>query len=580
MDIANLMCSESDKASLLERKGSRDSPGSASPPAGLPDAPRQSPLRHGAFQDTIATAVSATSQSTGPPSLRFKNAKSLSDGHFARPALPASQAAIPPWLAPAHSDNFYGHSLSAVGNQRKTSASTQQHLPAPLDTSTARLHQHQQQTAFVNGWPAYYPSPSPDRYAEQMGSIAQGFHAYPHAAGPPYANLMSDTTRLPAGGAHSSYGPSNSRQQQQQHHQHQATYDAGRRYSMPASVGHHGSLGADWFRQPPLQPRSADARAQQEQHHPQRVTNAPQAQHASPPFPRPANIDRRTSLASSLQQPIHKNLPGAAVPSSSSSSSSLPSSSSLSPSLLSSLASASRPSYHLPQHYQAQALHRRDLPVTTTTRRHSEDRPVSSSQRAARAGPFSAGPLDARESVAEAPHSDDAGTLSPEPETSYPPSPTHSDGSYSAGATNQRDSHARRGSDAAAMNHHDHSDSHEDASDPDADADSHFHRIVAMATIEFHQTGKIKCPSCHKDFSRLCNFRSHFRIHQVIRPFICNVCNQQFLRKHDLNRHERIHAGIKPFRCDRCGKGFVRKDALRRHENMVPDIQKFRCVAK
>ncbi|KAI8591376.1 hypothetical protein BDZ88DRAFT_379938, partial [Geranomyces variabilis] len=58
-----------------------------------------------------------------------------------------------------------------------------------------------------------------------------------------------------------------------------------------------------------------------------------------------------------------------------------------------------------------------------------------------------------------------------------------------------------------------------------------------------------------KDFSRLCNFRSHFRIHQVIRPFICNVCNQQFLRKHDLNRHERIHAGIKPFRCDRCGKG-------------------------
>ncbi|KAI8920180.1 hypothetical protein DFJ77DRAFT_424524, partial [Powellomyces hirtus] len=58
-----------------------------------------------------------------------------------------------------------------------------------------------------------------------------------------------------------------------------------------------------------------------------------------------------------------------------------------------------------------------------------------------------------------------------------------------------------------------------------------------------------------KDFSRLCNFRSHFRIHQVTRPFICTVCNQQFLRKHDLNRHERIHAGIKPFRCGRCGKG-------------------------
>ncbi|KAJ3151091.1 hypothetical protein HDU89_002303 [Geranomyces variabilis] len=568
MDIANLMCSESDKASLLERKGSRDRSASASPPSGLPDAPRHSPLQHGAFQDT--NAVAATTQPTGPTSLRFKNGKSLSDGHFARPALPASHAAIPPWVAPAHSDNFYGHSLSAAaGDQRKTSSSTQQHLPAPLDTSTARLHQHQQHTAFVNGWPAYYPSPSPDRYAEQMGSIAQGFHAYPHAAGAPYANLVSDT-RHTAGGA---CGPSNSQQHQHQHqHQHQAAYDAGRRYSMPASVGHHGSLGADWFRQPPLQPRTADARAQQ--HHPQRVTNAPQAQHASSALPRSADFDRRASLASSLQKPIEKNSSAAAVPSSSS----------LSPSLLSSPAVTSRPTYHLPQHYQAQALHRRDLPVTT--RRHSEDGPVSSRQRPARAGPFSAGLVDARESIAEAPHSDDAGTVSPEPETSYPPSPTHSDGSYSAGATtSQRDSHgrsgvARRGSDAAAMNHHDHADSLEDASDPDADADSHFHRIVAMATIEFHHTGKIKCPSCHKDFSRLCNFRSHFRIHQVIRPFICNVCNQQFLRKHDLNRHERIHAGIKPFRCDRCGKGFVRKDALRRHENMVPDIQKFRCVAK
>ncbi|KAI8998017.1 hypothetical protein BC832DRAFT_518232, partial [Gaertneriomyces semiglobifer] len=58
-----------------------------------------------------------------------------------------------------------------------------------------------------------------------------------------------------------------------------------------------------------------------------------------------------------------------------------------------------------------------------------------------------------------------------------------------------------------------------------------------------------------KTFSRLCNFRSHYRIHLNSRPFTCETCHQPFLRKHDLNRHERIHGGVKPFVCGRCGKG-------------------------
>lgn len=72
--------------------------------------------------------------------------------------------------------------------------------------------------------------------------------------------------------------------------------------------------------------------------------------------------------------------------------------------------------------------------------------------------------------------------------------------------------------------------------------------------------------------------KSHFRIHQVSRPFSCSRCEQHFLRKHDLNRHEKIHRGIKSYFCHRCKKGFIRKDALRRHENMMPEVRRFRCV--
>ncbi|KND02661.1 uncharacterized protein SPPG_08955 [Spizellomyces punctatus DAOM BR117] len=157
----------------------------------------------------------------------------------------------------------------------------------------------------------------------------------------------------------------------------------------------------------------------------------------------------------------------------------------------------------------------------------------------------------------------------------YPPSPRDSERSFSSSST-VSESEPFELSPSTPVHHH---DTQKDSADQEA-ANAHFAAVLQAAALEHYREGKVNCPDCGKDFHRLCNFRSHFRIHQRTRPFVCKVCSQQFLRKHDLNRHERIHAGEKPFRCRRCGKGFVRKDALRRHENMIPEIQKFRCVVK
>ncbi|TPX55259.1 hypothetical protein PhCBS80983_g05478 [Powellomyces hirtus] len=424
MNIAELVCNDSEEP--LPRKPSRD--------AGVPT--RQSYL-----------SLQIESQAG---TFRFKNPTDIPQ-HLARPNLHSKVPTAS--VAPAHGDNRnpaygYGSNSNSIAlGPRKA------YPPAPLDTSSARLQQ-------TNGW-AYYPSPSPDRYHEQMGSIAQAFHAHQNH----HFVVPHPVTGLPAAErpGQRSYG----------------LHDARQRYYAAGTVRDRAPSAIPSARSQPL---SGTASRQ---------------------------------VGGSSTEP--------------------------------------RSSY-LPQHYQAQSLHRRPLPPPGS---RGGPRRLVSDQVYPPARLCSSRARSCEVSCEEPPVSDDASTISPEPETSYPPSPHHSAHSYS-------------GSDDDQMDGEQHRSGGEDL-DPEADPDSHFHRILALATIEFHHTGKITCPSCHKDFSRLCNFRSHFRIHQVTRPFICTVCNQQFLRKHDLNRHERIHAGIKPFRCGRCGKGFVRKDALRRHENMSPE---------
>ncbi|KAJ3007727.1 hypothetical protein HKX48_008963 [Thoreauomyces humboldtii] len=444
--------------------------------------------------------------------------------------------------APAHGDNVYSHQphqqLSQVPYgypaglilaHRKSISG----LPTPLDTSVGRLHPPGGPGSYQ--WSNYYPSPSPDRALEQQSSISHSFHA---------AQLQ----HMQAHG----YLP-----------QPPQASDGAAFQRPPSNVRTHGGIRRVDALQPP-RPKQEKLRSFPE------PSNANAAENAA------LRAAATAAACQGRQDPYNKPQTTFLLPQHYQAQSQLSSSLSGQP-----------PPPQQQQQQQQQQLRRAQPHAEDPNmhRRASEQHAYAPSRLLSHHHQHHrARSVDGPSLVKLHPHilqqlhpSDEAGMpIGNSPglthdhrhdEASYPPSPHRSD-------VHSFDSSA---SDVDSMHAEGHDEGH---TSDDADPDSHFHRILALATIEFHHTGKITCPSCHKDFSRLCNFRSHFRIHQVTRPFICNICNQQFLRKHDLNRHERIHAGIKPFRCVRCGKGFVRKDALRRHENMVPDIQKFRCVAK
>ncbi|KIW04135.1 uncharacterized protein PV09_04943 [Verruconis gallopava] len=79
----------------------------------------------------------------------------------------------------------------------------------------------------------------------------------------------------------------------------------------------------------------------------------------------------------------------------------------------------------------------------------------------------------------------------------------------------------------------------------------------------------LRCPECHKIFSRKGDLVHHKRYHTRSneRPYKCEQCGQGFIHLKDLARHMPRHTGQRSFQCPfpTCHKNYTRKDNLNRH---------------
>ena len=87
-----------------------------------------------------------------------------------------------------------------------------------------------------------------------------------------------------------------------------------------------------------------------------------------------------------------------------------------------------------------------------------------------------------------------------------------------------------------------------------------FHIIISTLTVFLarnsshiiHSLDRKKhvCEKCGRCFSKLCNLKSHLRVHNGERPFSCDLCSKAFTNYWDLRRHCRTHSGEKPYKVD------------------------------
>jgi hypothetical protein len=75
------------------------------------------------------------------------------------------------------------------------------------------------------------------------------------------------------------------------------------------------------------------------------------------------------------------------------------------------------------------------------------------------------------------------------------------------------------------------------------------YEIIDCKKTKTKRSYKCKYPGCTKIFGKTWNFLDHARMHEGIKPFICNVCLKSFTQNGNLQKHIRQH--MEPYINDR-----------------------------
>ena len=74
-------------------------------------------------------------------------------------------------------------------------------------------------------------------------------------------------------------------------------------------------------------------------------------------------------------------------------------------------------------------------------------------------------------------------------------------------------------------------------------------------------------PECKEKFSCAENLETHMKLHQVIKPFTCNVCGKVCRTESRLSIHQARHANDgEKCKCDICERSFSSRSALKKHK--------------
>lgn len=90
---------------------------------------------------------------------------------------------------------------------------------------------------------------------------------------------------------------------------------------------------------------------------------------------------------------------------------------------------------------------------------------------------------------------------------------------------------------------------------------------------------KFQCELCGARFFDIYNFKTHWRIHTIVKKYECQAdgCGKKFRTNVMLKIHLRTHTGERPYSCQTCYKKFKTASAVTSHQAVHATVKAFKC---